>query len=95
MRSGLEVLLADRLASLRGLRVGLCCNPTAVDADYRHAIDRLLGAGVPLVRLFGPEHGVRATLQDMEHVIESRDPVTGLPTVSLYGTDAASLHPLP
>jgi uncharacterized protein YbbC (DUF1343 family) len=95
MRSGLETLLAERASSLRGQRVGFCCNPTAVDRDYRHGIDLLMQAGVPLVRLFGPEHGVRATLQDMEHVIESRDPVTGLPTVSLYGADAASLHPSP
>lgn len=95
MRSGLEVLLAEQVNALRGLRVGFCCNPTAVDADYRHGIDLLVQAGVPIVRLFGPEHGVRATLQDMEHVIESRDPVTGIETISLYGTTAASLHPQP
>lgn len=93
MRSGLEVLLDEHIDSLRGLRVGFCCNHTAVDATYRHGIDLLLERGVRLVRLFGPEHGVRATLQDMEHVHEQRDPVTGIETVSLYGVDEASLHP--
>jgi len=91
-RSGLEVLLDDP-SRLEGLRVGFCCNHTAVDANYRHGIDRLLEAGVQLVRLFGPEHGVRATAQDMEGVDEVVDPVTGLPTISLYGHDEASLRP--
>jgi uncharacterized protein YbbC (DUF1343 family) len=51
--------------------------------------------GVDIARLFGPEHGVRATAQDMEEVEEVRDPVTGVPTVSLYGDDEASLKPSP
>lgn len=95
MNTGLEVFLREGCTALRGLRVGLCCNPTAVDRDYRHAIDLLLGEGVEIARLFGPEHGVRATLQDMEHVHEQRDPVTGISTVSLYGSTEASLHPRP
>jgi uncharacterized protein YbbC (DUF1343 family) len=95
MRSGLEVLLEDRLDTLRGKRVGFLCNHTAVDRDLRHGIDRLRAAGVQLVRLFGPEHGVRATAQDMIGVDEAYDPVSGLPTVSLYGHDEASLKPRP
>ena len=95
MRSGLEVLLAERLGELDGMRVGFCCNHTAVDRRYRHGVDLLVERGVRLERLFGPEHGVRATAQDMEHVHELRDPVTGVPTVSLYGTTEASLHPTP
>lgn len=95
MRSGLEVLLDERLDDLKGARVAFCCNHTAIDRSFRHGIDRLVDAGVELVRLFGPEHGVRATAQDMEGVDEVRDPVTGLPTVSLYGHDAASLRPDP
>jgi uncharacterized protein YbbC (DUF1343 family) len=94
MRSGLEVLVADPTA-LKGARVGFCCNHTAVDGRLRHGIDLLAAQGVDLVRLFGPEHGVRATAQDMEGVDEHADPVTGLPTVSLYGDSAASLHPDP
>lgn len=92
MRSGLEVLL-DHPSRWAGLRVGLCCNHTAVDRQLCHAIDRLQAAGVGLVRLFGPEHGVRATAQDMEGVDEQRDPVSGLPVVSLYGSNEASLRP--
>lgn len=95
MRSGLDRLLDDHLDRLRGRRVGLCCNHTAVDGRLEHAIDRLIAADIRIERLFGPEHGVRATAQDMEGVEEARDPVTGIPSISLYGDDAASLHPDP
>lgn len=94
-RSGLEVLLDDPEAVLGDGRVALVCNHTAVDRRLQHAIDLLVAKGVRLVRLFGPEHGVRATAQDMETVGEQVDPVTCLPTVSLYGNDEASLHPDP
>lgn len=95
MRSGLEVFLDERAAELSDARVGIVTNHTAIDHHYEHAIDRLMAAGVNLVRLFGPEHGVRATAQDMEGVDEVRDPVTNLPVISLYGDDEASLHPDP
>lgn len=97
MRTGLEVFLADpeRHLGSKDARVALLCNHTAVDRDLAHAVDRLLSAGVKLVRLFAPEHGVRATAQDMETVGEVRDPVSGLPVISLYGDSAESLRPLP
>ena len=62
MKTGLEELLAERVGMLKGLRVGFCCNPTAVDTEYRHAVDRLREAGVELVRLFAPEHGDRKSV---------------------------------
>ena len=95
MRSGLDILLDNPKATLGDARVGFCCNHTSVDHAYRHGIDLLQAKGVNLVRLFGPEHGVRATAQDMEEVGESRDPVSGLESVSLYGDSEASLHPDP
>lgn len=90
---GLEIVIEAELTALRGQRVALLCNHTAIDRRLRHAIDRLREAGVSLVRLLGPEHGVRSTAQDMEEVRETTDPVSGLPVVSLYGSDEASLRP--
>lgn len=89
MRSGLEVLL-ENPEPFRGRRVGLCCNPTAVDARFRHATDLLPAAGVQLSRLFGPEHGVAATAQDMIGVDGEQDIA---PVVSLYGDSEQSLRP--
>jgi uncharacterized protein YbbC (DUF1343 family) len=40
-------------------------------------------AGVKLVRLFSPEHGIRGT-EDREHIENSTDQNTGIPVVSLY-----------
>jgi len=93
---GIEVLARRRYAPLRGLRVGLVCNPTAVDRRLRHAADLLAAApGVRLVSLFGPEHGVRGDVQYMAAVLDERDRVTGLPVHSLYGSAPESLRPGP
>ncbi|HSM92933.1 MAG TPA: DUF1343 domain-containing protein [Anaeromyxobacteraceae bacterium] len=76
--------------------MGLVCNPTSVDARLRHAADLLAAApGVTLAALFGPEHGVRGDAQYMRSVGTERDPVTGVPTFSLYGETADSLRPAP
>ena len=94
--SGLDALVAERFRPLRGLRVGLVCNPTAVDRHLRHAADLLAGApGVQLAALFGPEHGVRGDAQYMAAVGDERDRRTGLPSYSLYGSTRDSLVPRP
>jgi uncharacterized protein YbbC (DUF1343 family) len=96
VRVGLEDLLRQRGGPLRGRRVGLICNPTAVDARLRHAADLLHALpGVSLVTLFGPEHGVRGDAQYMAAVAGERDPATGLPVHSLYGATRESLQPAP
>ena len=97
VRTGLDVLLEDEqlLQQLSRARVGLLVNPTSVTADLEHAIEALQRQGVKIVRLFGPEHGVRAEAQDMEAVTESVDPLSGLPTISLYGHSYESLEPRP
>ena len=89
-------MVARRGGPLRGPRLGLICNPTAVDARLRHVADLLAALpGVRLAALFGPEHGVRGDAQYMAAVGEERDPRTGLPAFSLYGDTAASLAPTP
>ena len=97
VESGLDRFLAGGpgIAGLKaGSRLGLVCHPASVDRSLRHAADLLRERGdLSLLRLFAPEHGVRGEAQDMERVDERRDAVTGLPVVSLYGADAASLRP--
>jgi uncharacterized protein YbbC (DUF1343 family) len=93
--SGLDVLLTEPAwrDRLRGKKVGLLVNPTAVTSSLVHAIEALTSADVQIVRLFGPEHGVRAEAQDMESVEQQHDPISGLPVVSLYGHTFESLTP--
>jgi uncharacterized protein YbbC (DUF1343 family) len=96
VRVGLECLLKDHMRLLRGRKAALCCNPTAILPDFRHAVDALHAhPHVDLRRLFGPEHGVRGSAQDMVAVTESVDTQSGLPITSLYGHDESSLKPAP
>ena len=90
---GIEVLIAERLDLCRGRRVGLLCHPASVTPELGHVVDRLVGAGVRLTRLFGPEHGVRGEAQDMVGVDGERDARTGIPVSSLYGSSFESLSP--
>lgn len=91
VRCGLDILVDEGMRRLSGLKVALLGNPASVDRGYVHLLDRCLEHGVQLVRLFGPEHGLLGDAQDMDHVSSSTDARTGLPVVSLYGTERESL----
>ena len=82
--TGIDVLARDGFRALKGRRVGLVTNHTGVDGDGRSTIDRLHGAaGVQLVALFSPEHGIRGAVD--RPVADGKDDKTGLPVYSLYG----------
>ena len=91
VRSGLDVLVNERFARLRGKRVALLGHPASVDAKLVHLLDRCLENDVKLVRLFGPEHGLLGDAQDMAHVDGHRDRRSGVEVVSLYGPTRESL----
>jgi uncharacterized protein YbbC (DUF1343 family) len=97
VRTGLELFLDpafDGAGLPRGAKLGVLAHAASIDAGGRHLVDRLLLDGrFRVTRLFAPEHGVRGEAQDMETVIETVDRPTGLPVVSLYGADEASLRP--
>ena len=82
---GLECVEAEAGAPLRGRRVGLLGHAVSLAGDGRHAIDVLREAGVDVVRLFGPEHGLRGLAAAGEEVAGGTDAASGLPVVSLYG----------
>jgi uncharacterized protein YbbC (DUF1343 family) len=94
VQTGLARLASEGSSLLEGRRIGLLVNPTAVDAELRHAIDVLRArSDLKITALFGPEHGVRGDAQDMISVDTARDAHSDLPIHSLYGTDATSLTP--
>ena len=96
VRTGLDVLCAQGFANLRGTRVGLVAHAAAVDANLQPATDLFLAApGVKLTALFGPEHGLQGTAQDLASVPNADDPVSGLRIHSLYGDTFDSLRPNP
>ncbi|HEU5217789.1 MAG TPA: DUF1343 domain-containing protein [Gemmatimonadales bacterium] len=81
---GIEGILTDSTHLLQGRRVGLLTNQAGIDASGVSDVDRLLRAGVRMVALFGPEHGIRGTAAPGEAVASSVDSATGLPIYSLY-----------
>ncbi len=90
VRLGIDVLLADDAAILRGRRVGLITNHTGRNADGASTIDLLHEhPAIELVALFSPEHGIRGTAEAGERVESGRDERTGLPVHSLYGETRA------
>jgi len=99
--TGAEVAHRAAFSSLRGQRVAVLANPTSLirlqDGSRRriHLVDALRDAGVSVVKLFGPEHGIWATAQDMIGVEGGLDPIFELPVETLYGHDEQSLIPRP
>ncbi|CAA9519451.1 MAG: Protein YzbB [uncultured Sphingomonadaceae bacterium] len=82
---GVEVLLSDSLHLLRGKRVGLITNQSAVTRSGELGADVLARTpGVQLVALFGPEHGIRGNLEAGATFVGGRDTKTGVVVHSLY-----------
>ena len=89
VQMGVDVLEAEKFAPLRGKHVGLITNHTGLDAQGRSTVDLLSrAAGVKLVALFSPEHGLAG--RNDERVSSTKDAATGLPIYSLY---AETLRP--
>jgi uncharacterized protein YbbC (DUF1343 family) len=81
-----DVLVRQRVDTLRGRKVGLITNATGRDAQGRSTIDVLSKEPAwRLVALFSPEHGIRGDAEAGQSVDASVDAQTGLPIYSLYG----------
>ena len=87
MKTGLDVLVGEDFKRLKGARIGLLAHPASVDARFAHAVGLLRASkNAELVRLFGPQHGIRGETQD--NMVEWEgytDAATGLEVHSLYG----------
>ncbi len=82
--NGIDVLVKEDFARLRGQRIGLITNQSGRDRQGRTTIDLLHEAkDVKLIALFAPEHGIRGVAD--EKVGDTLDERTKLPIYSLYG----------
>jgi len=89
VRPGISVLMGDSIGLIRDKRIGLITNQTGIDEHGVSDIDLLrnpvaTAAGVKLLRLYSPEHGIRGT-EDREGLASTVDEKSGLFIVSLYG----------
>lgn len=83
---GADILLTQRLDLIKGKRLGVVTNHSALLKDGRHLVDALMATpDVKVTALFGPEHGIRGDAPDGRTVRDTVDPRTGVPMYSLYG----------
>lgn len=85
---GLERLMAEPSLARDWGRTGLLTNPSGVTRDLTPAAVALGRVGVPLERLFGPEHGVDGSGAPGEAPEAGEDVASGLPTSVLYHLSA-------
>ena len=86
VRTGLDIVVAGGFSEFQGKRVGIITNQTGVDRERRHIADLFHeAAGVQLVALFGPEHGIRGDTEAGGKIAGSVDAKTGVTVFSLYG----------
>jgi uncharacterized protein YbbC (DUF1343 family) len=71
---------------LQDKNIALVGNHSSLIVDV-HLADSLLSAGFNLKKVFSPEHGFRGQAAAGEHVLSGIDPATGLPVISLYGSN--------
>ena len=86
--AGIDVLAAEGFRAIAGKRIGLVTHAAGRARDGRSTVEVLASeeakrAGVKLVALFSPEHGIRSEAD--AKVADEMDPVTGLRIRSLYG----------
>lgn len=74
------------VSDLKGKTVALVVNHTSM-IGTTHLADSLLSLGIKIKTIFAPEHGFRGTADAGEHVTNGIDKKTGLPIVSLYGSN--------
>ena len=90
MKVGLEVL---DFSLLKGKRVGLLTNPSAIDQNLKSAYQIFATSDeVNLTALFAPEHGFVGAAPDAAKIEDTKDPLSGAPVFSLYGK---TLKPTP
>ncbi len=73
------------LPLLKDKTVALVVNQTSV-IHSTHLVDSLLALGVNIKYIFAPEHGFRGDADAGEKIANSIDDRTGLPLISLYGS---------
>ena len=92
MRLGIDLLLDTHIGILADARIGILANAASVTTAGKSSIERLLSTPqVKVTAIFGPEHGIDLSAQDMEPVNSCVH--QNIPIHSLYGKTLDSLTP--
>lgn len=85
LRSGASQIDAY-LPLLQDKNIGLIANHSSLVGNT-HLADTLLSLGVNVTKIYAPEHGFRGLADAGAHIEDGRDLETGLPVISLYGSN--------
>lgn len=77
----------DYIKKLEGENVGIVAHQASVVGAKTHLIDTLLKLNINIKKVFAPEHGFRGKADAGESVSDEKDIETGLPILSLYGSN--------
>ena len=79
----------DYLSLIKQKNVGIVGNHTSVvkneNNGFTHLVDTLISLNIDVKKVFAPEHGFRGKADAGEKIADGKDPITGLPSISLYG----------
>ena len=70
---------------IEGKSVAVVANQTSMIGST-HLVDKLLSIGINIKVIFAPEHGFRNLADAGETINNGKDPETGIPLISLYGS---------
>jgi uncharacterized protein YbbC (DUF1343 family) len=88
VRPGVELFVADVPAPLRGKRVGLIANYSAIDRSGTPAIDLIARhPDIKLVAILAPEHGIGGNVAEGAAIADATEAKTGIPIHSLYNSE--------
>ncbi len=71
---------------IKDARCGLVVNHTAA-VNNKHLADTLYSLNINIKKIFAPEHGFRGSRPDGETIKDGVDTKTGIPIVSIYGSN--------
>lgn len=84
VKPGVDVLAEENFQRLKGHKVGLICNHSALSRTGKHLFDLMRKSeNVEIVAIFAPEHGFRGIMD--QAIQNGKDEKTGIPIYSLYG----------
>ncbi len=94
MRLGIDLLLDTHIELLENARTGVLANTASQTSGGESTIQKLISnASIDVTTIFGPEHGIDLSAQDMEPVESNVYRKRNIPIHSLYGKTLESLTP--
>ena len=76
----------DYRSLIKGKSIAVVANQTSMVGET-HLVDMLIKEGMKITSIMAPEHGFRNMADAGEKIESGKDPITGIPVISLYGAN--------